>query len=764
MSAQLLRRLRSMDGAELKFRAAAAIRNHVGRARTALAPPTWTRESLDLADLPSLSDARAALARHDWRGAHLALGRHFSARESRFLIDPRRLEVLAADLSRRFPDNDATERAQRILTGRYDLLGYRAIAAGSPPDWHTDAVHGRRAPLGFWDAVPYLDPSCGDHKVIWEINRHQHFLTLARAFVRSGDRHYYREFVLHLTDWIRANPPLQGINWASMLELAFRALSWTWALHVFAPAASEDDHEAWLVDLLLALERQLEHIDQNLSKYFSPNTHLSGEALALYVCGRVFPELAASTRFENVGRAVLLDEAHRQVLPDGAHAELSAHYHRYSTDFYLLALAVAHITGDAAEAAFRETASRQAKFLRAITDDTGRLPLIGDDDGGQLFPICGRPSSDVTDTLATAAVLLADPDLAVGPPAEETVWICGMTHSVPETFAPRSQSSIGFPHAGYYVCRDGAGNHLVFDTGRHGFLNGGHAHADALAVVVSVGGRPLLIDPGTATYTMDLAVRDRFRSTAMHNTVVVNGQPQARPKGPFHWETRTDAQCRLWQPGASVDFVEGHHDAYAPLRHVRSIFAIHGVGWMIVDHLTGTERPATATAMWHIHPWWAWARTNEAAVTLQTSDGRQAGLAMSVPLRVVTEDGLDGFAPEYGVVTQALCLAGQFEGVYPHAIATFVAACPEWTANAVTALDLEKRPGGESRGAFRIDAPAGTLVVLSSTAADDGGWGPDGVRTSARAALFRLTPTGPVELWAAGQATLASSMQSAGRL
>ncbi len=107
------------------------------------------------------------------------------------------------------------------------------------------------------------------------------------------------------------------------------------------------------------------------------------------------------------------------------HAELSAHYHRYSTDFYLLALNVARITGDAARTSnFAHAALRQSRALRLLADDNGRLPLIGDDDGGQLFPICGRPVIDCTDTLATAAVLLDEPSLALAEPPEETWWMC----------------------------------------------------------------------------------------------------------------------------------------------------------------------------------------------------------------------------------------------------------------------------------------------------------------------------------------------------
>src|SRR5690606_34458304 len=212
-----------------------------------------------------------------WPGAHAALAHHFASRSPRFPLDPRTLDGLAARVRAAFP-SARTDRAGAILGGRYDLLGYRGVSAGSPPNWHRDPIHDRTAPLAFWDSVPYLDPACGDHKVTWEINRHQHFLALGRAHALTGDRRYYAEFVRQLTDWIAANPPLMGINWASMLELAFRCLSWMWALHFFAGAASDDD-VPWTVDLLLALDAQLTHVEQNLSRYFSPNTHLTGEAL-----------------------------------------------------------------------------------------------------------------------------------------------------------------------------------------------------------------------------------------------------------------------------------------------------------------------------------------------------------------------------------------------------------------------------------------------------------------------------------------------------
>ena len=75
-------------------------------------------------------------------------------------------------------------------------------------------------PARFWGrALPR--PAIGDHKIIWELNRHQHWLALGRAYALTGDARYYRGSS-RAGELAAANPPLMGINWASMLELAFR--------------------------------------------------------------------------------------------------------------------------------------------------------------------------------------------------------------------------------------------------------------------------------------------------------------------------------------------------------------------------------------------------------------------------------------------------------------------------------------------------------------------------------------------------------------
>lgn len=126
------------------------------------------------------------------------------------------------------------EQAQRITENRFDLLGYRDLFFGQPINWQLEPVTGKIAPQRHWSRIDYLDANLvGDKKITWELNRHQYFATLGRAYWHTRDERYAQTFVAHLGAWMDENPPKTGINWASSLEVAFRCISWLWALHFF---------------------------------------------------------------------------------------------------------------------------------------------------------------------------------------------------------------------------------------------------------------------------------------------------------------------------------------------------------------------------------------------------------------------------------------------------------------------------------------------------------------------------------------------------
>ena len=149
----------------------------------------------------------------------------------------------------------------------------------------------------------------------------------------TGDERFAKTFVAHLSSWIEQNPPGLGVNWSSSLEVSYRAMSWIWAFHFFR------DSEHFTPELFKAALKHLylhgRHIELYLSKYYSPNTHLTGEALGLYYLGTQLPFLIRAEQWREMGEAILSDQIGKQIYPDGVYFEQSTWYQRYTLDIYL---------------------------------------------------------------------------------------------------------------------------------------------------------------------------------------------------------------------------------------------------------------------------------------------------------------------------------------------------------------------------------------------------------------------------------------------
>ncbi len=79
---------------------------------------------------------------------------------------------------------------------------------------------------------------------------------------------------------------------------------------------------------------------------------------------------------------------------------------------------------------------------------------------------------------------------------------------------------------------------------------------------LTVDGIPVLIDPGTFTYTTSRAWRDYFRSTAAHNTVSLGDESSSTPAGPFSWRSTATSSLERWHASDVVDYFAGTHDGY----------------------------------------------------------------------------------------------------------------------------------------------------------------------------------------------------------
>lgn len=489
--------------------------------------------------------------------------------------------------------------AERIMGGHYDLLGYEDLDFGVPVDWHFDPTTGRHAPQQHWSRIPYLDAAIvGDHKVIWEINRHQHFVVLGRAFRVTGDARYAQRFTEQLESWMDANPPKDGVNWASSLEVAYRAISWIWGMELFRESLAFSP--ALLQRALKFLYLHGRHLERYLSTYFSPNTHLTGEALGLFYLGSMLPELRRASHWRALGWSILETQLPRQVFADGVYFEQATYYHRYTVDIYLHALILAEALGFAVPAAMVERLALAASHLADLTRPDGTIPVIGDDDGGQLMRLEQRRLTDVRATLVASGVVLRRAELAsvAGVVTEEVLWLLGpegvRTATGQLAADPPAHLSTLAATGGYAIMRDGwraRANHTVIDCGPLGSGNSGHAHSDALSIEITVEGCPAFVDPGTYTYTGSQLDRDWFRHSAAHNTVTVDGQSASAMAGPFSWAHRADARVDRWWSGAITDWFAGRHSGFSrlidPAEHRRGVMFVRGQYWVIIDSVLG---------------------------------------------------------------------------------------------------------------------------------------------------------------------------------
>jgi hypothetical protein len=493
------------------------------------------------------------------------------------------------------------EKADRFVAGKFDLLGLRDLSFGDPLDWHLEPVSGKRAPLEHWSRVNYLDAEVtGDKKIVWELNRQQYFTTLGQAYWLTGDERYAETFAAHVGSWMDQNPPKLGINWASSLEVAFRSISWLWALYFF------EDSPALTASLLLRTLKFLylhaRHLETYLSTYFSPNTHLTGEALGLFYLGTLLPEFRAAARWRETGRRILLEQLTRHVQRDGVYFEQSSYYHRYTTDFYTHFLILARLNDQAVPVEVEEKLQLLLDHLMHLTRPDGTTPLFGDDDGGRLMMLDQRAANDFRATLGTGAAVFSRGDykyVAQGA-AEETLWLLG-SQGLAEfdrvaAHQPATQSK-AFADSGYYVMRDGwtpAANYLLLDCGPHGMDNCGHAHADALSFELAPAGKTLLVDPGTYTYTGSKETRDWFRGSTAHNTLTVDGLSSSAPEGPFSWSSIARCEALSWISRERFDYFAGLHDGYerlaAPVKHTRKVLFLKHDYWVMRDVVSSAEQ------------------------------------------------------------------------------------------------------------------------------------------------------------------------------
>lgn len=361
-------------------------------------------------------------------------------------------------------------------------------------------------------------------------------------------------------------------------------MSWIWVDRLVGPDLPARFRARWLGELF----RQGLFVENNLSVYFSPNTHLLGEALVLHALGLFF----RNSRWKRLGAMIMTEQIERQANADGSHVERSAYYHLYALDMFLL-----HATLAQPGSQYLAKLERMAAYLDALLGPSRKIPLIGDDDGGRLFHPYGARDQFARASLATAAILLNRPDWIVCRDdlhSQAAWWI----DSRDIWTSGSSCSSRFFPDASIAVMCSGP-TQVIVTAASFGPWNAGHSHAATLGVIARVGDTELLIDPGTYTYTADPQRRNWFRSTEAHNTIRIDRLDQATPGDPFLWRNLPTVEILSWETGVDSDVLDARC-RYRGFTHRRRVEFHKPDVLAITDYIDGPPGAHNIEQLWHL--------------------------------------------------------------------------------------------------------------------------------------------------------------------
>ena len=140
-----------------------------------------------------------------------------------------------------FATDTSIASANRIVDDHcWPLLGFGERCFGKPIQWTRDPLSNYVWPLDYHRDIKLLRGDGSDVRVLWELNRLGHFLTLASAYSSTKDERYAAEFLAQLRSWIEQNPYGRGPNWSCAMEVALRAINLLAAFESFRHSPNLD--------------------------------------------------------------------------------------------------------------------------------------------------------------------------------------------------------------------------------------------------------------------------------------------------------------------------------------------------------------------------------------------------------------------------------------------------------------------------------------------------------------------------------------------
>ena len=446
---------------------------------------------------------------------------------------------------------------------------------------HTFFVHkGYQPSFNYGEDINWKYWPVKDNELRWQLHRHKWFVPMGRAYRVSKNEKYAVEWTKQYIDWIRKNPYVNikrgeyEITSDSQLKADAENARFAWRplevshrlqdqpiqfqLFIDSPSFTSE----FLTEFLVNYYRHAEHIMGNWSKQ---GNHLLFEAQRMICAGSFFPEFIRAKEWRDSGVEILNREIGVQVYEDGCQYELCPHYHLASIEIFIKALEVADING------FRNV------FPQSYIDTIEKMIMFY---ANISYPDYTNPCFSDARLVSKKNMINAFKNWSRIFPENQAIryWATeGAEGALPENL------SVGYLKSGFFVFRNGWGmdaTQMIVKAGPPAFW---HNQPDNGTFELWYDGKILFQDSGSYVYGGDKEVldqREMFRSTSMHNTLVLNDKNIEN----------TDSKTLLWKPEGDVQILVTENQSYEKLKHRRSIFFVDGQYFVIVDEAVGSAK------------------------------------------------------------------------------------------------------------------------------------------------------------------------------
>ncbi len=400
--------------------------------------------------------------------------------------------------------------------------------------------------------------------------------------------------------WLAENDPGKGMGW-DPYPTSLRIVNWIkWLLR--EKLASED--------IVQSLALQARWLRKKLEYHLLAN-HLFANAKALIFAGFFFEGQEADAWLAK-GFSILRKEIPEQILADGGHFERSPMYHAIILEDLLDLINIARTYGQQVPGAWADAVPKMVVFLIAMLHPDGRIALFND----AAFDIAPSP--------------------------EAILWYAEQLGIVAD--ASRMEDGLHvFRDSGYIRFQKGS-MFTILDVAPLGpDYQPAHGHADTLTFELSTFNHRVVVDSGTSRYGRG---QERLwqRSTAAHNTVVVDGRNSSEVWDGFRVARRAKPfGLQIFENGDETR-IRCSHNGYTHLRcqpvHTRE-WRLKENSIRILDEISG-GLPAIANM--YFHPQASVCMVGQSG-TVRLADGRELKIRINQGKPVVS--GATWY-PEFG--------------------------------------------------------------------------------------------------------------------